>query len=96
MRTLISTLRLTSHGARKGSASYVVSFVGLARVLAVFRRAGWRPGAVLPIYQTQEMDGDQTVPDISWVMYTSQTAPSLQPAHKNSADTLASPTNDTT
>ena len=42
------------------------------------------------------MAGDQTVPDVSWIKYTSQAAPSLQPAHKNSADTLASPTNDTT
>ena len=57
----LNVAHLTSHCTRKGSTSYVVALPGLASVLAVFLRAGWRLGGVLPVYLTQEMAGDQMV-----------------------------------
>lgn len=54
---------LTSHCTRKGAASYVSSLSGLANVLAVISRGGWRLPGVLPVYITQENGGDQMVSD---------------------------------
>ena len=59
----LNKANLTSHCTRKGSASYVSSLSGLANVLAVVSRGGWRFPGVLPIYITQENGGDQMVSD---------------------------------
>ena len=56
----LNVVHLTSHCTRKGSTSDLVA-PGLASVLAVFLRAGWRLGGVLPVYLTQEMAADQMV-----------------------------------
>ena len=64
---MINVNHLTSHCTRKGSTSYVVALAGMASVLAVFLRAGWRLGGVLPVYLTQEMAGDQMVINLKYI-----------------------------
>ena len=47
--SLFNEAHLTSHCTRKGSASYVASLPGLAAVLALMARAGWKAPGVLQI-----------------------------------------------
>lgn len=44
-----------------GSTSYVVGLPGLSHVIAVWCRAGWQLGGVLPCYISSEEGGDQMV-----------------------------------
>ena len=69
--SLFNEAHLTSHCTRKGSASYVASLPGLAAVLALLARAGWKAPGVLPIYVSQENAGDETVNFDFYTIYQS-------------------------
>ena len=51
--------RLSAHSTRKGGTSYAASLPGLCSVKALFLRAGWSLGAVLPAYVHANGGGDQ-------------------------------------
>ena len=71
LKLYINALHFTSQCTRKGSASYVVSLVGLASVSAEFLWAGCRLGAAWFVYLIQETSGTVWSPAISCVWYIS-------------------------
>ena len=60
---------LICHFQFTGSTSYVVSLPGLSHVIAVWNRAGWHLGGVLPCYISAEEGGDQNVCTVHTLSY---------------------------
>mmetsp|Transcript_25225 Transcript_25225/g.36236 ORF Transcript_25225/g.36236 Transcript_25225/m.36236 type:complete len:384 (-) Transcript_25225:389-1540(-) len=51
--------RYSSHSTKKGGSSYAASLPGLCNIIALWLRAGWSIGAVLPAYIHANEAGDQ-------------------------------------
>ena len=78
--------RLSSHSTRKGSTSYAASLPGLCNIIALWLRAGWSLGTVLPSYAHANDGGDQNVGRILSGLDPNSPDLSMLPARFNRED----------
>ena len=71
--------RLSAHSTRKGGTSYAASLPGLCSVKALFLRAGWSLGAVLPAYVHANEGSDQNAGRRLVGFESQHTAPNCPP-----------------
>jgi len=83
--------RLSAHSTRKGGTSYAAALPGLCNIIALWLRAGWSLGSVLPSYAHANDGGDQNVGRILCGLDPNSSNLSLLPCRFKHEDVQAIP-----